>query len=292
MEEECLRIRANAEDLGSLRLNCVDMELIGSVKGKDKRTELMSFSGQFTLSIDRAKQGTCYKYVVIEKGDVHCEYLAEFPPRNKGEIINRFLSIPDKYLKPGATWHKFDGVTYIYGERRWLERVCDYFRSEETVENRTTALLAYLPKWKGFLVDGAGEEMTATDALLALDKVVHSMTNVWVKQRGYRPEEKAPASNFDICKVLVEHLQPKIKENAAVLAPSNLGFNTRFSVLVSSLAIVLVLKNLKYNTKMIKAKRKYVLSLLRCLSLEADPTEQKCTTYEVVLDEFCEGLRK
>ena len=75
---------------------------IRSVKGKDKRTELMSFSGQFTLSIDRAKQGTCYKYVVIEKGDVHCEYLAEFPPRNKGEIINRFLSIPDKYLKPGG----------------------------------------------------------------------------------------------------------------------------------------------------------------------------------------------
>ena len=31
MEEECLRIRANAEDLGSFRLNCVDMELIGLV---------------------------------------------------------------------------------------------------------------------------------------------------------------------------------------------------------------------------------------------------------------------
>ena len=98
-----------------------------------------------------------------------------------------------------------------------MERVCDYFRSEETVENRTIALLAYLPNWKGFLVDGAGEEMIATDALLALDKVVHSMTNVWVKQRGYRPEEKAPASNFDICKVTYSRIK------AVLFIPVNAG---------------------------------------------------------------------
>ena len=67
----------------------------------------MSFSGQFTLSIDRAKRGTYYKYVVIKKGDDHWEYLTEFPPRNKGEIIDRFLSIPDKYLKPGGEFLEY-----------------------------------------------------------------------------------------------------------------------------------------------------------------------------------------
>ena len=72
-----------------------------SEKGKDKEM-LMSFSGQFTLSIDCAKRGSNYKYVVIKNREVHWEYLAEFPPRYKGEIIDRFLSIPDKYLKPGG----------------------------------------------------------------------------------------------------------------------------------------------------------------------------------------------
>ena len=85
----------------------------------------------------------------------------------------------------------------------------------------------------------------------------------------------------------MEHLQPKMKENAAVLADRNVGLNTRASVLVSSLAIVLLVHQYK-----IKLQREEVLSLLSCLSLEQDPSEQKCTSYEVVLEEFSEGLGK
>ena len=62
----------------------------------------MRFSGQFTLSVDCARQGTSYKYVVVKKGNVHWEDLPEFPPGYHGGIVNRFLSIPEKYLTPGG----------------------------------------------------------------------------------------------------------------------------------------------------------------------------------------------
>ena len=63
---------------------------------------MMRFSGQLTLSVDCAREGTSYKYVVVKKEDLHYEYLAEFPPKRHGTVVNRFLSIPDKYLNPGG----------------------------------------------------------------------------------------------------------------------------------------------------------------------------------------------
>ena len=89
-----------------------------------------------------------------------------------------------------ATWHQFDGVSYIYSEKGLWDTFKGWFRSEETVENRTTALLAYLPKWKGFLVGEAGEDMKATDAIVELDEVVNCMTNVSIKI--YRHEKRKP----------------------------------------------------------------------------------------------------
>ena len=74
----------------SFQRNCTDQK------------KLMRFSGQFTLSVDCARQGTSYKYVVVKKGNVHWEGLLEFPSRFPGGIVNRFLSIPKKYLKPGG----------------------------------------------------------------------------------------------------------------------------------------------------------------------------------------------
>ena len=91
-------------------------------------------------------------------------------------------------------WHQYDGVCYIYGERHWWEQLYDYFRSHETVENRTAAVLAYLPKWKGFLVGEAVEEMDATKAIVELDKVVDGLTNSWVKKSGCSAEMKKPVS--------------------------------------------------------------------------------------------------
>ena len=79
-------------------------------------------------------------------------------------------------------------------------------------------------------------------------------------------------------------LKPKLDENAAILSQSEINFKTRTSVLVSSLAIVK-----KYKPDL---PREHILTLLGCLSLEADPMEKKCTQYEVVLEEFSEGLRK
>ena len=82
-------------------------------------------------------------------------------------------------------------------------------------------------------------------------------------------------------------METKLKESADLLSQSEMSLKTRSSALVSSLAIVILVK--KYKTKL---PREHKLTLLGCLSLEADPTEKKCTTYEVVLEEFSEGLRK
>lgn len=60
----------------------------------------------------------------------------------------------------------------------------------------------------------------------------------------------------------------------------------RASAVVSSLAILLLVK--QYN---IKLSEEYKVLLLKCLALEADPSAKKCTVFEVVLQEFTEGLR-
>lgn len=97
-------------------------------------------------------------------------------------------------------WHQYDGVCYIYGERHWWEQLYDYFRSHETVENRTAAVLAYLPKWKGFLVREALEEMGATKALVEFQNVFDGLTKPWVKEDDFGVEKKQPEF-FNIKKV-------------------------------------------------------------------------------------------
>lgn len=63
----------------------------------------MLFRGQFTISLDLARKGTFYKYVVVKEGKVHWEQLPEFPPKcDNNSIVNRFLTIPDKYIEPGG----------------------------------------------------------------------------------------------------------------------------------------------------------------------------------------------
>ena len=98
-----------------------------------------------------------------------------------------------------ATWNQFDGVAYVYGEKNVISRVLDYFSKDKTVEHRTKALLCFLPKWKGFLVNEAAEEMDATEALLKLQNVVTSLTKVWTEESGYY-RERHP-TNFDVRKV-------------------------------------------------------------------------------------------
>ena len=90
-------------------------------------------------------------------------------------------------------WDQIDGVAYISGDRNWLFRVYDnYIR--KTAENRALALLTHLPKWKGFLLNEPGDKMTATEALVELDRVVGCLfTNVMVKESHFSPEKKSPA---------------------------------------------------------------------------------------------------
>ena len=77
-----------------------------------------------------------------------------------------------------------------------------------------------------------------------------------------------------------------MKKNSALLAKCKVGSTTHKSAVVSSLAITVLVK--KYSMKL---KREEVILLLSCLSLEADPTEKRCSAYEAVLAEFNTELR-
>ena len=76
-------------------------------------------------------------------------------------------------------------------------------------------------------------------------------------------------------------------KNFALLAKCKVGSTAHKSAVVSSLAITVLVK--KYSMKL---EREEVILLLSCLSLEADPTEERCSAYEAVLAEFSTELRE
>lgn len=81
-------------------------------------------------------------------------------------------------------------------------------------------------------------------------------------------------------------MTPTVIKNAFVLADGKTDLTGRTSVLVSSLAVVVLLK-----TYDMFLQRDIELLLLKCLALEGDSTAKTCTAYEAVLEEFNEGLR-
>ena len=67
------------------------------------KEKLRLFRGQLTIRLEQARKGISYKYVIVEEGNVHWEKLPEFPPKCVNDsIVNRFLKIPDKYIKAGG----------------------------------------------------------------------------------------------------------------------------------------------------------------------------------------------
>lgn len=87
----------------------------------------------------------------------------------------------------------------MYGDQSLYSRLRGYFARDKTVEYRTKALLCFLPKWEGFLVNETGEKMFATEALEKLQCVVKCLSFVWIEEsRNYRPRQP---NNFDAKKV-------------------------------------------------------------------------------------------
>ena len=78
-----------------------------------------------------------------------------------------------------------------------------------------------------------------------------------------------------------------MEDNVSTLEKFQDGSSNNVSAVVSSLAILLMVD--KYA---IKLKREEVNTILRCLALEADAAEQKCSAYEAVLTEFDAELRQ
>ena len=64
----------------------------------------MLFRGQFTISLDRARRGTFYKYVVVKTGKVYWEDLADVIPTYYTSIVNRALKIPENHIVPGGKY--------------------------------------------------------------------------------------------------------------------------------------------------------------------------------------------
>ena len=63
----------------------------------------MHFRGQLTITLDRARCGTAYKYLMDNKGELYYEELPEFPPKyGYSSIVNRSLKIPENYIEPGG----------------------------------------------------------------------------------------------------------------------------------------------------------------------------------------------
>ena len=89
----------------------------------------------------------------------------------------------------------------MYGDKGMFSKVVDYFSGKnKTVEYRTRALLCFLPKWSGFLVNEATEKLDATEAMTRLQHVVECLSNVSLEESGYH--EKKKPTNFDVRKVV------------------------------------------------------------------------------------------
>ena len=78
-----------------------------------------------------------------------------------------------------------------------------------------------MPKWKGFLVDDTGEEMTAAEAFVELDKVVSCITNVWIKDSALSlPLSKKPPE-FDVKTVSAYKYNCVVKQRYANKKPTS-----------------------------------------------------------------------
>lgn len=78
-----------------------------------------------------------------------------------------------------------------------------------------------------------------------------------------------------------------MEKNIAILAECKVGSSVHVSAVVSSLAIIVLVKKYSIALKIEEGKL-----LLSCVSLEADPTEKKCPAYEAVLAEFSSAFRE
>lgn len=104
-----------------------------------------------------------------------------------------------------------------------LEKFKSYLSRDKTVENRTKALLCFVPKWRGFFVNGNGHEANenihATEALVKLQNVVKCLSKVWIHESG-KARQRQPA-NFDVKKVTFYMAGAKV---IMVTGPSGVQF--------------------------------------------------------------------
>ena len=78
-----------------------------------------------------------------------------------------------------------------------------------------------------------------------------------------------------------------MEKNIAILADCKVGSSVHVSAVVSSLAIIVLVKKHSIALKIEEGKL-----LPSCLSLEADPTGKRCSAYEAVLAEFSSEFRE
>jgi len=86
-------------------------------------------------------------------------------------------------------------------DKGWLSRMWDsFFSKDKTADYRRKALLCFLPKWSGFLVNETTENMEATGAIVKLYNVVNCLSNVWIRDSS--SYQRMQSINFDLRKVI------------------------------------------------------------------------------------------
>ena len=86
----------------------------------------------------------------------------------------------------------------MYSDKDIFFKVWNF--QDKTAKYRTKALLCFLPKWKGFLVNESTEKMDATESLMKIQDVATCLSRVSVEVEGDHLHNQP--TNFDIQKVI------------------------------------------------------------------------------------------
>lgn len=85
-------------DISKVRIP-IFFSIFRSVKRKDEDKPVL-YRGQVTLSVDLARRGTNYKYLVVKNGNITWEDLSEYGSFRR--IVNRVLKVPEEDNRPGG----------------------------------------------------------------------------------------------------------------------------------------------------------------------------------------------
>ncbi|XP_031550160.1 E3 ubiquitin-protein ligase rnf213-alpha-like, partial [Actinia tenebrosa] len=270
-KKQKISIKVGLEELGGWKYNCAnDFTVIGEI-GKER---FVSITGKMQVPVRFLSRALPYKYVVYtgngKNQKIRWEY-SEFRNDHPGTIVNRDLCLLEKHRTKNAIYHQYDGVIYPQPERaNLLNQVVSWVtspwhdRKQQFLKYRLLAAETFLPKWKGFVVHGEYEQMSAKEAIEKTQAILRCLTDVYVCL-GHHPEKKT----FDglyFKKFLINFLKPKLEYNANLSDKKDLESTpVRVDRLVSTLAITHLIAHYKLDLEYFQFN-----DILHCLVIQGN----------------------